>query len=106
MVEIVSAGRTSAGAIRNWVRRADRDDCKRQDGLTTEERGELSLPRGVLDAWEPRRGWVGDGNSIHGRSSCWAALDRAIAQCVPGDFSAGSPAREIAGERALWIQVF
>jgi transposase len=45
MVELVRAGRTpeelaqkfepSAGAIRNWVRQADRDDDRRQDGLTT-----------------------------------------------------------------------
>ena len=51
MVELVRAGRTpeelaqkfepSAGAIRNWVRQADRDDGKRQDGLTTEERDEV-----------------------------------------------------------------
>jgi transposase len=51
MIELVRAGRTpeelvqkfepSAGAIRNWVRQADRDDGKRQDGLTTEERDEV-----------------------------------------------------------------
>jgi transposase len=51
MVELVRAGRTpeelaqkfepSAGAIRNWVRQADRDDGRRQDGLTTEERDEV-----------------------------------------------------------------
>ena len=51
MVELVRAGRTpeelaqkfepSAGAIRNWVVQADRDDGKRQDGLTTEERDEV-----------------------------------------------------------------
>jgi transposase len=49
--ELVRAGRTpeelaskfepSAQAIRNWVRQADRDDGKRADGLTTEEREEL-----------------------------------------------------------------
>jgi transposase len=31
----------SAAAIRNWVVQADRDDGKRADGLTTEEREEL-----------------------------------------------------------------
>ncbi len=51
LVELVRAGRNpeelaakfepSAQAIRNWVRQADRDDGRRQDGLTTEEREEL-----------------------------------------------------------------
>jgi len=51
MVELVRAGRTpeelarkfepSAGAIRNWVVQADRDDGRRQDGLTTDDREEL-----------------------------------------------------------------
>src|SRR5437899_11686980 len=31
----------SARAIRNWVRQADRDDGRRQDGLTTVEQEEL-----------------------------------------------------------------
>ena len=51
MVELVRAGRTpgelsrefecSAQAIRNWVRQADRDEGRRDDGLTTLEREEL-----------------------------------------------------------------
>jgi transposase len=51
MVELVRAGRTpeelsrefepSAQAIRNWVKQADLDDGRREDGLTTEERQEL-----------------------------------------------------------------
>lgn len=51
MVELVRAGRTpeelsrefepSAQAIRNWVRQADRDEGRRKDGLTTEEKAEL-----------------------------------------------------------------
>jgi transposase len=31
----------SAQAIRNWIRQADRDNGRRQDGLTTEEREEV-----------------------------------------------------------------
>ena len=51
MIELVRAGRTpeelakefepSAQAIRNWVSRADRDEGRRADGLTTAEREEL-----------------------------------------------------------------
>ena len=51
MVELVRAGRTpgelarefecSAQAIRNWVRQADRDEGRREDGLTTVEYEEL-----------------------------------------------------------------
>ena len=51
LVELVRAGRNpeelatkfepTAQAIRNWVRQADLDAGRRQDGLTTEERDEL-----------------------------------------------------------------
>ena len=51
IVELVQAGRSpaelakefepSAQAIRNWVRQMDRDEGRRLDGLTTEERKEL-----------------------------------------------------------------
>jgi transposase len=51
MVELVRAGRTpeelgrefepTAQAIRNWVRQADLDEGRRDDGLTTAEREEL-----------------------------------------------------------------
>ena len=55
MVELVRAGRTpeelakefepSAQAIRNWVAQADRDEGRREDGLTTAEREELNRLR-------------------------------------------------------------
>jgi len=51
LVELVRAGRTpeelgaefepTAQSIRNWVAQADRDEGKRMDGLTTQEREEL-----------------------------------------------------------------
>lgn len=50
-VELVRSGRSpedlarefeaSAGAIRNWVKQADVDECVRSDGPTTDEREEV-----------------------------------------------------------------
>ena len=55
MVELVRAGRSpeqlaaefepSAQAIRNWVSQRERDEGKRMDGLTTQEREELGRLR-------------------------------------------------------------
>ena len=55
MVELVRSGRSpdslaeeyepSGQAIRNWVKQAERDAGKRQDGLTSEEKGELARLR-------------------------------------------------------------
>jgi transposase len=55
MVELVRTGRSpaelarefepSAQAIRNWVRQAERDEGRRQDGLTAPEREEIARLR-------------------------------------------------------------
>jgi transposase len=55
MIELVRVGRApeelakefepSAQAIRNWVAQADRDEGRREDGLTTAERDELTRLR-------------------------------------------------------------
>jgi len=65
LVEVVRAGRNpeelepTAQSIRNWVRQADRDDGRRQDGLTTEERQELHRLRR-----EKSRGLVRSGDRL------------------------------------------
>ena len=58
MVELARAGRSaeelarefepSAQAIRNWMRQADRDEGRREDGLTSPERDELRRLRREL----------------------------------------------------------
>jgi transposase len=55
LVELVRSGRSpeslaeeyepSGESIRNWVKQADRDHGKRQDGMTTEEKDELARLR-------------------------------------------------------------
>jgi transposase len=65
LVALVHEGRTpeelarqfepTAQAIRNWVKQADRDDGRRQDGLTTTERDELQRLRRENDRLREER---------------------------------------------------
>lgn len=55
LIDLVRAGRSISSlaaeyeptetTIRNWIAQADRDDGRRSDGLTTEERAELNKLR-------------------------------------------------------------
>src|SRR6266511_3896170 len=95
IIELVRKGRTpeelgrqfepSAQAIRNWVRQADRDAGRRQDGLTTVEQEEvrrlrrenraLREEREILRkaaAWFERETWSGGGASVD-QSRCGQA---------------------------------
>ena len=55
ILELVRAGRSpdelaqefepTAQTIRNWIKQAERDQCQRQDGLTSEEKAELARLR-------------------------------------------------------------
>ena len=69
LVEMVRAGRTpgelaeefepSEQCIRNWVKQADRDSGKRQDGLRSAEKEELGRLRRDVVASEPPNARVG-----------------------------------------------
>lgn len=87
MVELVRTGRTpeelarefecSASAIRNWVRQADRDQGRREDGLTSSEleelrrlRRELRRVREERDILAKATAWFArETGSVPGRSS-------------------------------------
>jgi transposase len=76
LVELVRAGRTpeslakdfepTAQAIRNWVRQADLDAGKRNDGLTTEEREELARLRREVKVLREEK-------EILGKFAAWSA---------------------------------
>jgi len=65
LIELARTGRTpeelgrqfepSSQTIRNWLRQADRDDGRRQDGLTTEEREEVRRRRREVNALREER---------------------------------------------------
>ena len=78
LVEMVRAGRSPAElaeqfepseqCIRNWVRQAERDSGKRQDGLTTAEKEELGRLRREVRALREER-------AILAKAAAWFARE-------------------------------
>jgi transposase len=78
LVELVRAGRSPAElakefepsdqCIRNWVKQADRDAGKRQDGLTTAEKEELAKLRREVRTLREERG-------ILAKAAAWFARE-------------------------------
>jgi len=87
LVELVRAGRSpeelarefgpTAPTIRNWVKQADLDEGRRQDGLTTVECGELlRLRRDLRQAASPRAGNPGTPSRCpSGKAAAWFARE-------------------------------
>jgi transposase len=63
-----AAVRTVPQTIRNWLRQADRDDGRRQDGLTTEEREEVRRLRREVKALREER-------EIQNKAAAWFARE-------------------------------
>lgn len=80
LVALVRSGRTaeelarhfepSGQAIRNWVAQADRDEGRRQDGLTTNEREELQRLRFEIERLREER-------EILKKAAAWFAQESA-----------------------------
>jgi transposase len=86
LVEMVRAGRTpeslakdfepTAPCIRNWVKQADLDEGKRSDGLTTEEREELTRLRRENKALREEKEILGKFAAWSARQTSWTPPKR------------------------------
>ena len=67
----------SAQAIRNWVAQADRDEGRREDGLTTVEREELNRcgVRTASSSWSARSSQTGE-DRVGVETDCRCTLPR------------------------------
>ena len=78
MIELVRSGRTAgelsqefgcaSQTIRNWVRQADRDEGRRDDGLTTQESEEVSRLRREVR-------WLREERDILKKAAAWFARE-------------------------------
>lgn len=78
IIELLRAGRSpeelarefepTAQTISNWLKQADRDDGRRQDGLTTAERQELARIRREIKQLRPER-------EILAKAAAWFARE-------------------------------
>lgn len=88
ILDLVRAGRTISSlarefeptetTIRNWVAQADRDEGRRSDGLTTEERVELNKLRREVKMLREER-------EILKKAAAWFAQDSGATPRKPSD---------------------
>ena len=94
IIELVRAGRSAeevarefeptAQCIRNWIRQADRDEGRRQDGLTTDERAELQRLKRENATLREEREILKNSRARRGRPTCWTRNSQPATVVRPG----------------------